>query len=75
MAALLAACLEPAHVAVIAGLQKVGERVPGLRTERGVGEADGVEAQIQRLVADQAPWAVGHDGEGAGPVHVASSGG
>jgi hypothetical protein len=53
MRALFGATREPAHVAVLAGGEKI--RKPGARlgTEFGPAEADCIEAERQRAITDQ----------------------
>jgi hypothetical protein len=52
VAALRGAFFHPAHVTVMAGGEECFEAVAGLGAERGRREADGVEAEGQRLGAD-----------------------
>ena len=44
---------EPAHVAVLAGREEVGQALARLRPQFRTAEADRVEAERQRAVADQ----------------------
>ena len=57
--ALLGARREPAHVAVLAGGEKLGQPCARLGAEFGAAEADRVEAEGQRAVADQWLWISG----------------
>lgn len=51
--ALGAARSEPAHIAVVAAREIIGKVAPRVVRERGRRKADGVEAQVQRRLADR----------------------
>ncbi len=61
----LRAVSEPPHVAMLAGGEERHEPGPRLGSQGGRSEADGVEAQFQRFVADA------QFREGAGRCHRA----
>ena len=65
--ALLGASREPAHVAVLAGGEEVGQPCARLGAKFGAAEADRIEAERQRAVADQS-------GRGGGCPHRDASG-
>src|SRR5690606_38481680 len=64
---------EPAHVAVVAGGEIGREVLPRPFGERGTGEADGVEAERERLFPDGLPEIHGFEyGPGRGSAHERS---
>ena len=56
MASLLGSGGEPSHVAMIAGLDEVGQSLPRFRAEACLAEADRIETSSQRLVPNLASW-------------------